>query len=580
MISVSVLITNGHEFLLCQHLDKHNNQLIYSLPVVTTPTLIGAKRKIKKQIEELGVSFFIEKEIYNQPHNDDVHYVFLCHANKYVYMLKNDAYTWFDIKKCPDISIEDIYKQSSDTVCAYINNRLSIAQDIKKKINLLHDQSVVKLEFVEKLDGLQIYINSPDFRCAFSYLITFDFSSENELEYQINWVLNPSIAPGDKSDIYILFSESMAILLKLFFMEPVYINVFKHVLIDGKIGGAAITFESNDFNGVIDKNRIIDKAVASFELFNVTMGLHGMIIGSISHQNVNISDDDIISCLNQKCHNYVLREEHACYYDNKIACIYLNNGVYDPDELLKEYNYEVVDGVHGKLLLQHKCDRTFYNYIDNDEWKTVQKIIKERKFLNYKLLCQSNRLYIISGKEIWVITGWFHHGIADLEKEEILDRNQKERALLLANRDFSWKYPINYSRFEELCADLLEQLYPTSRVRLAGNANNADGGRDILIYTSDETLYICQCKAYQKSVGKSNVNDIRDTIEFHGATGFFLMVSSTVTAPLINHLESLRQKYKIDWWTEREIFKLLRRYPLLAESYKDILDIKEINDVN
>lgn len=58
------------------------------------------------------------------------------------------------------------------------------------------------------------------------------------------------------------------------------------------------------------------------------------------------------------------------------------------------------------------------------------------------------------------------------------------------------------------------------------------------------------------------------------------MVSSTVTAPLINHLESLRQKYKIDWWTEREIFKLLRRYPLLAESYKDILDIKEINDVN
>ena len=139
-------------------------------------------------------------------------------------MLKNDAYTWFDIKKCSDISIEDIYKQSSDTVCAYINNRLSIAQDIKKKINLLHDQSVVKLEFVEKLDGLQIYINSPDFRCAFSYLITFDFSSENELEYQINWVLNPSIAPGDKSDIYILFSESMAILLKLFFMEPVYIN--------------------------------------------------------------------------------------------------------------------------------------------------------------------------------------------------------------------------------------------------------------------------------------------------------------------------------------------------------------------
>ena len=69
MVSVSVLITNGHELLLNQHLDKYNNKLIYSLPVVSTPTLIGAKRKIKKQIEEIGVSFFIEKEIYNQTHS-------------------------------------------------------------------------------------------------------------------------------------------------------------------------------------------------------------------------------------------------------------------------------------------------------------------------------------------------------------------------------------------------------------------------------------------------------------------------------------------------------------------------------
>ena len=81
-------------------------------------------------------------------------------------------------------------------------------------------------------------------------------------------------------------------------------------------------------------------------------------------------------------------------------------------------------------------------------------------------------------------------------------------------------------------------------------------------------------RSNRKTLSKSNVNDIRDTIEFHGAKGFFLMVTSTVTAPLIKHLEVLRPKYKIEWWTEREMFKLLRRYPLLAESYKDILEIK------
>lgn len=574
MVSISVLITNGDEFLLCKNCGEHNNEVIYSLPTVKAPTLIGSKRKIKKQIGELGVSFFFAKELYNQTHNEDTHYVFLCHVNKYVCTLKNDIYTWFDIKKCSDISLEDIYEQSSNTVFEYINNRLSIAREIKRKIDPLHDQSVVKLEFVESLNGLQVYINSSDFRCAFSYLITFDFSNENELEYQINWVLNQSIAPGNKSDIYILFSESMAILLKLYLIEPVYINAFEHLLIDREIGGATIAFESNHFSGIIEKNKIVDKAVYSFELFNAIMGLHGILIGSVSHQNIDGCDDDIISCLNKQYCNYVLREEHSCYYDDQIACIYLNNGTYNANKLLKDYSFEIIDGVHGKILVQQKYDWTFYNFIDNDDWNTVQKIIEKREFTNYKLLCQSNRLYIIAGNEIWSISGWFHHGIADLEKEEILDRNQKELALLLANRDFDWKYPLDYSRFEELCADLLEQLFPMSRVRLAGNANNADGGRDILMYNSDETLYICQCKAYKRSVGKSDVKDIRDTIEFHGATGFFLMVSSTVTAPLINHLELLRSKYKIDWWTEREIFKLLRRYPLLAEEYKDIIDIK------
>ncbi len=574
MVSISVLLTNGYDFLLCQYHSEHNNEIIYSLPTVKAPTSIDAKRKIKEQIAELGISFFIEKEIYNQTHNDDVHYVFLCHANQYAYAFKKDTYTWVDIKKCPDISLKDIYEKSSDIVFEYINDRLKIARDIKKKINSLLDQSVVKLEFVEKLNGLQIYINTPDFRCAFSYLITFDFSNQDELEYQINWVLNQSIAPGDKSDIYILFSETMAILLKLFLIEPVYINVFEHLLVDGEISGAAIDFESDNFGGVIEKSKIADKAVASFELFIETMGLHGMTIGSISHQNIDSCDDDIISCLNKKYHNYVLREEHACYYDDQIACIYLNNGIYNADKLLKDYSFEILEGIHGKLLIQHKCEWIFYNFIDNNEWNTVQRIIRKRKFVDYKLLCQSNRLYIIAGNEIWIINGCFHHGIADLEKEEILDRNQKERALLLANREFSWKYPLNYSRFEELCADLLEQLHPMSRVRLAGNANNADGGRDVLIYNPDDKLFICQCKAYQKSVGKSDVKDIRDTIEFHGASGFFLMVSSTITSQLIKHLELLRPKYKIDWWTEREIFKLLRRYPLLAEEYKDILEIK------
>ena len=68
--------------------------------------------EIKKQIEELGVSFFEEKEIYNQVHDNDTHYVFLCHASRYLHTLKNDSFKWFDIVKCTDIFLMDIQRKA------------------------------------------------------------------------------------------------------------------------------------------------------------------------------------------------------------------------------------------------------------------------------------------------------------------------------------------------------------------------------------------------------------------------------------------------------------------------------------
>ena len=572
MVSISVIISNGYQFLMYKSIESEKTE--HSFPFVKTPTLLGAKRKLKKDIKNIGVSFFFDKEIHSETQSEEMHYVFLCRANEYMFSLKDDHYIWVDIEKIKEIALDDTYKRTNEIVLKYLEARQELIYQIEEKINSFHDQSIVKLEFSKKLNGLQIFINTPEFRCAYSYLVAFDFVNENELEYSINWILNSSIAPGDKSDIYILFSETMAIILKLFLHEPVCVAMFGHCFVDGEIGGAQIAFESDGYSGRISKNEIVKRIVFSFEVFNMVMGVHGGLIGSISHNNIENTDEDILKCFNKQYVNYVCREEHACYYDNRMECIYIDNGIYDANELFKGYSYEIITGTHGKILVQKTREFTFLNYIDNDDWDIVQKIIKRRKIVDYKLLAQSNKLYVIANKEIWVINGWFHHTIAELEKEDVLDRNKREQALLLANREFGWKYPLNYGRFEELCADLLEQIKPSARIRLAGDANNADGGRDILVYNSDDTLHICQCKAYQRNVGKSDVQDIRDTIEFHGATGFHLMVSSRITSPLIKHLELLKPQYAVDWWTEREIFNYLRRYPYIADRYRDILEIK------
>lgn len=169
-----------------------------------------------------------------------------------------------------------------------------------------------------------------------------------------------------------------------------------------------------------------------------------------------------------------------------------------------------------------------------------------------------------------------------LKKKKILDRQSFENKILHFNRLFKWRYPINPGRFEELISDLLETEIMIQSVRLVGKSNNADGGRDLLIYKKyiqSEGIYgtallIGQCKAYERSVNKSHVRDIRDTLDYYNANGFFLAVTSGITAQLIDHLCKLKEKRDVDWWTEREIFKKLRQNSYIADRYLDILEVE------
>ena len=128
---------------------------------------------------------------------------------------------------------------------------------------------------------------------------------------------------------------------------------------------------------------------------------------------------------------------------------------------------------------------------------------------------------------------------------------------------------------------MIETDIKVNKVRLLGKSNNSDGGRDILIYKrilgeqeyNSNYLVIGQCKAYKNSVNKAHVTDIRDMIEHYGANGFFLAVTSNITVPLIDVLCKLGEKYEVDWWTQREIFSLLRKNFYLVERYSDLVEI-------
>ena len=61
-----------------------------------------------------------------------------------------------------------------------------------------------------------------------------------------------------------------------------------------------------------------------------------------------------------------------------------------------------------------------------------------------------------------------------------------------------------------------------------------------------------------------------------GLSGTEFSVQQTlIRVSLIDHLQKLKQKYDVDWWTEREIFNRIRQNYYLAERYSDIIESEE-----
>lgn len=281
-------------------------------------------------------------------------------------------------------------------------------------------------------------------------------------------------------------------------------------------------------------------------------------------------------------------------FDNSISIIECKPLV----ELLKEMyasnnnQLKVLNGINGKFFISQNIK----NFIINNSIKKASNILKklENGINNQIRIIPIENCFLMLGENFLLVNE------ADCgfnayrnEKEIVRKRNREESQLLFQPSEFIWSSKINPEKFESLIKELLEKERFYNWVRKAGSTRERDNGRDLLaekiditkitldangcpIYQSEIKKLVVQCKAYAKSVGKSDVSDIRDTIEFHKAKGFFLAVSSHITNPLISHLETLKenQGYYIDWWTKDEIEKRLKLNEDILLKYSDIVSAK------
>lgn len=181
----------------------------------------------------------------------------------------------------------------------------------------------------------------------------------------------------------------------------------------------------------------------------------------------------------------------------------------------------------------------------------------------------------------------------DEERKRVRARRKLEDSIFFPGVNFIWCSNIDDRRFELLIRDLLAVEPGVHWVRKVGETREGDEGRDLICewatpLAPNELVeeqnppvairkVIIQCKVSIKSVGKSKVQDIYDTVKHHGYDGYFLAVSSQISTPLTRFLEGLRNKSQIwaDWWTRSEIEDRLRDRPEILARYSDVVKIDE-----
>lgn len=505
----------------------------------------------------------------------------------YTTALGRDNAKWISLSNIESLT----FAPEQCSILQKLSNDYKQHQCINKQLesNFLRVATEMNAEVITQLslDAVSIFVkNEYGGYCPFIFRITHYIDEKtSNIDYSMSWPITRMFCSGDKSDLYVLFSSLMAALQKALFSENIFVEYLS--LFDNcELNGARLIFKPS--NKMLSLNAFIETATKHFQHFLASLLFFEICIGSFSLiRKDELSQSEFSVFLDDnESFNSVAREEHQFYanFKSAIFALHIQNNIFSYKKLTSLQTWSLIDGIDGKILRQENSHGLSYNFIDNNVWEQVSTLINTRGFTEYYIICQYNCLYVVTPDQLWIFHGDFGEFRVNEERTKIQNRQVRENSFLHFRRQFKWKYPINPGRFEELIADLIETDPTVDRVRLAGSVNNPDFGRDLLIYKqrmtqpdggSNTDLFIGQCKAYQNTVNKSHVNDIRDTIEYFSASGFFLAVASKVSGPLINHLEKLRGAYEVEWWTEREIFKKLRQNPNIANEYTDILDILE-----
>lgn len=204
-----------------------------------------------------------------------------------------------------------------------------------------------------------------------------------------------------------------------------------------------------------------------------------------------------------------------------------------------------------------------------------------------KLVPLENRLIVLGNEHLVFLEVDCSRDVYNGGRQEIIARQRQEQDILFNGRVYKWAERIDGTRFEEFARDLLSRRRGIVHVRKTSVTNEGDAGADLLCIWDVPALadvmrtegdapierrtVVVQCKAWSRAVGKSDVTDIRDTLERHDASGI-LVIAPSVRHSLSEHLAVLRRRnIWADYWGRGELEEQLDSNPDLVRKYADLV---------
>lgn len=247
-----------------------------------------------------------------------------------------------------------------------------------------------------------------------------------------------------------------------------------------------------------------------------------------------------------------------------------------------ERREDVVAGIGGTL----RIDDQLSNFVSDRVWRRLRMVLQPLGDELQAAIPFENAIAGLGSEHVVLLEADCGRVAFARARERLRQRHEVERDVLFGPRSLMWSENIDPDRFEALVRDLLECQEGVLWVRRAGPTQEGDAGRDLVcerVVTASPSKeeeppagrerMLVQCKVRKRTVGKADVQDIRDALLLHRSSAYLLVVSSKVSGTLMRMLEAIRQlpECDADWWSRDELDALLVKAPEVLARYPDVV---------